>query len=253
MIADSKERFSNKVRDYIKYRPHYPAELFLFLENEGILRRGFVVADIGSGTGISCAPFLEYGCKVFGIEPNEAMRKAAEEQFKSEGKFISLNAMAEKTEIEDKSVDLIFAGQAFHWFDVPACATEFRRILKPGGSVCLCWNDRKYGIPVLEAYEAMLQKFATDYNEVNHRNVGDSKFDILFGKGNHRFRAFDNFQVFDKEGLRGRLLSSSYIPKPDQPAFIHMMKELDEIFDRYQRDGKLKFEYDTKLHYGTLS
>jgi hypothetical protein len=65
-------------------------------------------------------------------------------------------------------------------------------------------------------------------------------------------RTFENCQVFDLESLRGRLLSSSYTPEPGHPDFDAMLKELEEIFRRHEVDGKVTFEYDTRVYYGHL-
>ncbi len=124
-FVDAKQRFSNRVADYIRYRPGYPSAIHEVLRAECGLRPGHVIADIGSGTGFLSELFLKKGNRVFGVEPNEAMRQAGEEYLASFDGFTSVNGSAEATTLDDASVDFVTAGQAFHWFDQNAARREF--------------------------------------------------------------------------------------------------------------------------------
>jgi len=246
------DRFSNRVDNYIRYRPGYPDEVLVFLKQENILEPGSVIADIGSGTGISAQLFLNENV-VYGVEPNREMRGAAERLLAGSSNFKSIAATAEATTLTDESVDLIIAGQAFHWFDKQKCREEFKRILKPEGTVALMWNDRRTdSTPFLRSYEDFIKMFATDYLEVNHKNIDKKVFDDFFGKENYRVKSFNNFQYFDLEGLKGRILSSSYMPAEGHKDFDYMMYVLRKIFNRFQENGKVTIEYDTNIYYGTL-
>lgn len=250
---DSKERFSDRVENYIKFRPGYPDDVITFLRSENLLNDQSVIADIGSGTGISAELFLRNGNTVYGIEPNKEMREAAELLLQQYGNFKSIAASAESTTLADQSTDLVMAGQAFHWFDKAACKTEFKRILKPSGTVVLMWNDRRTNTtPFLEAYEDCIKMFSTDYKEVDHKNITDQTFDDFYGKGNYKMRAFDNAQLLDYEGLKGRLLSSSYIPSEGHSDYNFMLSVLKKIFNRFAENGKVSIDYDTKVYYGKL-
>jgi ubiquinone/menaquinone biosynthesis C-methylase UbiE len=251
---DILHRFSNRVDNYIKYRPDYPAGVIAFLKQEGLLTNDSVVADIGSGTGISSELFLKEGNIVYGIEPNKEMREAAERLLKEFKNFISIDATAEETTLKNNNIDLIIAGQAFHWFDKQKCKTEFRRILKPEGNVVLMWNDRRTdSTPFLRSYEDFIKMFATDYLEVNHKNIDEKIFNDFYGPENYKMKSFDNFQYFDLEGLKGRILSSSYMPPEGHKDFDFMMSVLKKIFNRFQENGKVTIEYDTKIYYGKLA
>ena len=146
------ERFSDRVADYVRYRPGYPPELLECLQRNCGLRPQWVVADVGSGTGLLAKIFLENGNRVFGIEPNAAMRAAGEEFLRGLDQFTSQEGRAEATGLPARSVDLITAGQAFHWFDRRRARAEFERILKPGGWVALVWNERRTSTPFLADY-----------------------------------------------------------------------------------------------------
>jgi precorrin-6B methylase 2 len=76
-LIDSTKRFSNRVGNYSSYRPRYPKSLINLLIQKISLTPELIIADIGSGTGISTEPFLENGNTVYGIEPNREMRNEA--------------------------------------------------------------------------------------------------------------------------------------------------------------------------------
>src|SRR5260370_27703184 len=166
-FADAKQRFSNRVADYVRYRPSYPAALLDLLRAECGLRSSHVIADVGSGTGLLSKLFLENGNCVFGVEPNPEMRQAGEEFLNSFCEFVSVSASAEATTLGDSTIDFITAAQAFHWFDPHAARREFARILKPGGSVVILWNDRRMEeAPLTREYEGLLELFGLDYKRV---------------------------------------------------------------------------------------
>ena len=251
---DPKKRFSTRVENYIKYRPSYPQEIISFLKEKHILSSDSVIADIGSGTGILSELFLKEGNQVYGIEPNIDMRKAGETQLSKYSNFVSVEGSAENTSLNSSSVDIITAGQAFHWFDLETTRKEFLRILKPKGWVILIWNRReKQNNVFLKEYEKFLLKYGTDYTAIEKKKLD---FDKFFGKNrtdmNYNYKKFDNYQMFDYEGLEGRLLSTSYIPLNDHPTFNDMMIDLKNLFDKYQQNGLIKFEYKTEVIYGQL-
>ena len=254
MNMNTLERFSGRIDNYIKYRPDYPQEVIIFLKQEGILTQESVIADIGSGTGISAELFLKEGNVVYGVEPNREMRHAAQKLLAGYKDFCSIDGTAEITMLPTDDIDLIIAGQAFHWFDKEKSKAEFKRILKSNGIVVLMWNDRRTdSTPFLRAYEDFIQLFATDYKEVNHKNIDEKVFNEFFGETNYAIESFDNYQHFDFEGLKGRILSSSYMPDENHKDFNFMLSVLKKIFDRFQENGKVTLEYDTKIYYGKFN
>lgn len=243
-------RFSNRVRDYVRYRPSYPDALIQTLAAEAGLSPASIVADIGSGTGLSSECFLHYGCTVFAVEPNAAMRAAAEEWLREQPRFHSIDATAEATTLASQSIDLITVGQAFHWFERTRSRQEFTRILRPGGWVALFWNSRRTeATAFLRSYESLLQTYGTDYREVNHTRVDASVLQAFFGSS-YQIREFENEQVFDYEGLKGRLLSSSYAPAAGHPDHAPMLRELEHLFTAHQEEGRVRFLYHTHLYFG---
>ena len=247
-------RFSGRVENYVKYRPGYPSGVIETLAKECGLAKGSVVADIGSGTGILSELFLKNGNRVFGVEPNREMREAGERLLKKHPHFTSVDGTAEATTLPDHSMDFATAGQAFHWFDRERARQEFSRILRPNGWVVLIWNERLTNAsPFLRAYEELLQRYGTDYVAVNHRNVNDTTIRAFFAPQTFALRKFENRQVFNFDGIKGRLSSSSYTPEPGHTNYHPMLDALRAIFDKYRVDGKVSFEYVTLMYFGHLA
>lgn len=250
--ASSVERFSNRVENYVKYRPGYPPEMFECFRDELGMTVDSVIADIGSGTGISAKPFLENGNIVYGVEPNAAMRSAAEGYLKDFEKFQSIDGTSEGTNLETTSVDFVIAAQAFHWFKPEPTRREFKRILKPNGYTCLIWNERQLDTtPFLIEYEDLLIKYASDYKEIRHENITEEKIAAFFGKA-FETRNFANKQVFDLDGLTGRLLSSSYMPTESDASYKPLIEELKTLFAKHASSGKIAILYDTNVYFSQL-
>ncbi|HET6424871.1 MAG TPA: class I SAM-dependent methyltransferase [Planctomycetaceae bacterium] len=252
--TDSTARFSSRVDHYVRYRPGYPPEVWDALTHAvSGLHEGAVIADIGSGTGISARLFLEHHCIVHAVEPNAAMRVAAERDLTGVPNFHSHDGTAEATGLPDASVDLVVAAQAFHWFDPTAAKREFARISRNDGWCALIWNTRRLdSTPFLRDYEAFLTQFGTDYLQVRHQTVDRDRLAAFFTTG-WTVETLYNEQRFDREGLHGRVLSSSYTPGPEDPRHAPMLAALDELFDRHQYNSEVAFEYDTEIFLGRVT
>jgi SAM-dependent methyltransferase len=253
-MRDPTQRFSDRVDNYVKYRPSYPPEVVDVLQRECGLTATAVVADVGSGPGNLTRLFLDHGNEVFGVEPNRAMREAGERLLQGYPRFHSIDGTAEATTLPDDSVDLVAAGQAFHWFDRVRAKNEFRRILRGPRWVALVWNERRTAsTPFLVAYEQLLRRYGTDYAQVQHRDAADDAvLGAFFAPQTYTRVNFENRQVFDFDGLQGRLLSSSYAPAAGQPGHEAMLAELRRLFETHQSQGAVAFEYDTQIYYGRL-
>lgn len=251
--ANATTRFSSRVEDYIKYRPGYPIEVVDLLADRCALTPESPIADIGSGTGILTKLFLDNGNTVVGVEPNAEMRAASDRWLSEYSQYGSLNGTADATNLPDRSVDFVLAAQAFHWFDREKTRAEWLRILRPGGWAVLIWNDRHVDTtPFLKEYEAVLNEFSTDYQDINHKNVQDLALLQPFFGGEMYEARFDNAQHFDLEGLVGRVASSSYAPERGTEKFAEMEKALARIFAAHQKNGRVTFTYDTLVYYGQM-
>lgn len=250
---DSTNRFTNRVEDYVKYRPQYPLEVVAYLQEQFDLKTGKAIADIGAGTGISTALFLQAGYEVWAVEPNEAMLTKAKELLGHFPGFHPVQATAENTTLENESIDAIIAGQAYHWFDVEKCKVEFKRILKGEGLLVLMWNERNMRSPFEVDYDALIVKHARDYVKVDHRNIDLEHIAAFFAPQPVQLKIFSNEQLFDFDGLKGRLLSSSYMPTTQDAGYNEMINDLRNLYDRYQQNDTIRISYDTKVYTGRLA
>lgn len=247
------ERFSSRVENYTRYRPSYPKEVVDVLRAECGLTPEFVVADIACGTGLFTRLLLENGNRVFGVEPNKEMREAGGQYLAAFPKFTSIAAIAESTTLPDQSFDLITCAQAAHWLKREEAIREFQRILKPGRFVAIIFNDRQVkGNAFSDDYEKLVVKYGTDYSEVQRLGRIFEGVDF-FAPFRCRKRTLPNHQDFDYASLEGRLLSSSYAPQPGEPKHEAMLADLRQLFEKHQRDGLVRMEYDTNIYFGRLS
>lgn len=250
---DIKQSFSNRVKDYVKYRPTYPSDAIDYLYDIVKIDNNSSVADIGAGTGKFSKLLVERGTNVIAVEPNHEMRKASEQILGHESNFRAVAGFAESTGLPNNSVDFITCAQAFHWFDRTATKMEFNRILKERGKVILVWNTRQTkGTPFLEGLEQLLLNYGIDYSEVNHKNISEDELQLFFKENTMEKSVFKIQQLFYFEGLRGRVMSSSYTPMPKHPNYGPMMEKLKKLFNRYEKNGKVSYLYETDLYWGEI-
>jgi ubiquinone/menaquinone biosynthesis C-methylase UbiE len=235
-MKDPRARFSETVENYDRYRPTYPEALVDWtLEPFG--GRAPRVLDLGCGTGISTRLFSTRAKSIVGIDPNDAMLERA----RAKGGAEYRKGEATKTGLDDRSLDLVIAGQAFHWFDLEATLDELARVLVPSGWCAAFWNMRA-ATPFLDAYEALLVSASKEYREMpGHAET----YARLRGSGRFadvRERSFEHAQRFDRDGLFGRAYSSSFVVHgiDDRDRFD---RELDALFDRFAERGEVEFRY----------
>ncbi len=246
----STQRYTDRVQDYVQFRPGYPTEIIPMLVQECGLAAEHVIADIGSGNGQLSRLFLDHGNHVFGVEPNDAMRSRADDIFKTNNHFTSVNGQAEATTLDRETADFIVVGQAFHWFDITRISKEFRRILKAKDCwVVLIWNDRKTDETAFQAaYEQVLISHAPDYKGIEGSRVSPNVMRLSLG--------VDELARYDFEGMRqmlplepflGRVRSSSYCPLPDDPQHEKLMAECKGLFKMYSQNNLINMDYTTHV------
>lgn len=236
-------RFSDRAADYVKYRPTYPD-----VAVEAILRGlgepdTLVAADIGAGTGISARLLAGRGFRVLAVEPNAAMRAAADPN----PLIVWREGTAEATGLPESSMDLVLCAQAFHWFRQPEAIAEFHRILRPNGRLALMWNSRDRRDPVT-------REFIESIHAVNGEHPAERREldpDVIHRDGHFmpaRLETFDHGQKLDRAGLIGRAASASYVPKEGE-AFDELRRLLNELFDRHRgSDERVALRYVTKVY-----
>ena len=252
--SDGRIRFSRRANDYLKYRPGYPDALAITLRHRIGYSKDFVVADIGSGTGISSRYFLDRGNLVYGIEPNQDMRRVAHEWLGGYSRFHNVAARAESTTLDSHSVDLVVAAHSFHWFDQERARTEFERILRPGKFVILLWNERiSEGTPFLAAYERLIYDHAADYRGASkYPELAQDSLQRFFGPELRGTEEFANRQPVDLEGLVGRTLGMLPGIHAERSRHAALLTALKELFEEHAEQDSVAFEYATRLVWGRL-
>ena len=245
---DFSERFSGKAGDYTRYRPKYPTALSDFLKRETLLSPTDIVADIGSGTGISSEIFIENGNTVYAIEPNDDMRHAAERVFKNQPRLVSIKASAEHTTLPDQSVNLIFAGTSFHWFDIPETQKEFQRILKDRGHIVISWNMRDSDDPFQQRLNELFARNIEKLTKVEQQKDAEAVH-TFFGTQSPGHIILKNTQRFSFPELMGRMRSSSYFPPEDSSLYSRVEEQINDIFRIFQENGKISFNYKTHVYW----
>jgi len=254
MFSDPKKLFSQKVNNYQKYRPSYPSSILDVLKDKCGLSSSSLIVDIGSGTGKLSELFLDDGNQVIGIEPNTEMCRAGKSLLSRHPRFRSIIATAENCALPNQIADFVVVGQAFHWFISELAQLEFARIITPKGWVALIWNVRQMsGKAFNEAYEDLCVRYGVNYNPLLQGEPNVQTIHNFFSENDFMRFSFDNQQVFDFDGLKGRLLSSSYIPDEGDANYSSMIDSLKQIFSENQTDGYVHFDYTTKLFIGQLN
>lgn len=247
------ERFSTRVEAYREHRPRYPRAILDVLRRECGLTSQTVVADVAAGTGLLSEVFLGNGNAVIAVEPNAPMRAVCEELRAEFPQLRCEDGTAEATGLADASVGMVTVGQAMHWFDLDATRAEFVRILRPGGWCVVVYNHRKMGSDAFhEGYERILVEFGGDYRAVQSRHLTDDKLAGFFAPSEMRCASLPNAQELTLEGLRGRVLSSSYMPQEGDAKYPAMIDVVDTLFEDHARDGVVRMEYETAVCYGAL-
>jgi SAM-dependent methyltransferase len=250
---DPLRRFSARARAYAAARPSYPAGVAAMMREEMALAPGAVVADVGSGTGKLTELFLDAGYRTFAVEPNPEMRAYADAAFAGRNGFVSVDGTAQATTLPAASVDAVAAGQAFHWFDPEAARDEWERIVRPGGWAILVWNlRRERSTPFMSAYDALIHRFATDMKLARAERADESAMATLFRGRKPASRVLSHVHDMDRDTLRGRVVSSSFMPGEAEPGHREMQAAIDATFDAHAEGGFVRFEYDTPLFYGRL-
>lgn len=125
---------------YDAIRPDYPAAAVVWAIGERPVR----VADLGAGTGILSRRLHQLGHDVVAVEPDDLMRARLAAACPT---ITALAGTAEAIPLPDQSVDVVVAGQAYHWFDAPRAHIDIARVLRPSGVFAALWNDADAGTP----------------------------------------------------------------------------------------------------------
>ena len=248
--------FSSKVADYIASRPDYPAALLETLKTRCAMAAGALVADVGAGTGLLTRDLLSQGWRVVAVEPNAAMRAAADAALGGIHGYRSVEGCAEAMPLADASVDLVTAAQAFHWFEIDAARSECLRVLKPQGQVALIWNDRVPDDPVHLALDDVFAEFGGEKRAALVAHEGRrsallahedrAQVPAFFGAGVTQEFEWPHEHRLDEAGLTSLVFSRSYIPQRGTQAAGGVEARVRGIFQRFaSAAGAVTVRYST--------
>ena len=250
----NEEKFTGKADLYKKFRPSYPKDLLDYLYSQIGFTQNSVIADIGAGTGILTQLLLERGSKVYAVEPNEDMREISKNDLSKYENFISINASAENTGLNEKSVDFVTSAQAFHYFDRELFKQECCRILNHGGKVAIIWNDVDGDNELIRKTSDIIAKYRI-HDKSDHRQSGNlHEFSDFYADGMYECTIFRNDFYENREYFIGGNLSTSYAPSEEtEPEKYHgFVKELNKLFDEYSVNGILHFPQITRCYVGSM-
>ena len=253
MIADPTQRFTDRAEPYARWRPSYPAALVEFLSTRFAPSKTSAIADIGSGTGILTRLLVELGNPVFAVEPNDAMRN---------GRIRSCPAsQLSQRQSHRRSDD---AGRSFDSVDHRGAGISLVRSHKNPHRVRADSRSRRLGGAGLERKRESPKSFGAAYRKLSDEyradRAGDRRsltrntqaFKEFFAPQDFQIAGFENEQTVDLKGLTGRVLSSSQMPMPGHPRYDEMMRKLRGLFDEFQTDGVVRFDYDARVYFGHL-
>lgn len=247
--------YGDRVDQYVAFRPIYPDDAVAHILRHNQRAAPMDIADIGAGTGILTAQLLRYGHRVFAVEPIEQMREAAKAKLSGWQGFQSIFGSAEATTLSERSVDLVVAAQALHWFDPTAARREFARILRPGGRVEAIWNERRRSGSVFHTeFEHFVSKMQEDIvgDRKSYAESVDEVASRFFGAGSYTEVAFVHYDRLDRRQFAGRILSGSFAPGAAHERYRHWCAAIDDFFEAYAECGIVTIEYETIVVSGTV-
>jgi SAM-dependent methyltransferase len=250
---NSKEKFTNKVADYVKYRPSYPQELIDYLVNEVGLSKSSAVADIGAGTGILTKLLADKVSKIFAVEPNMNMRMACMQLCSGFDSFVAVDGSAEDTTLADNSVHFATVAQAFHWFDRQKTKAEFQRILKTDGKVILIWNSRVPESELIKENDELCRMLCPEFSGFSGgSDVSPEAYSDFYKNGYCEYRVFENDVVLTLESYIGSSLSASYAPSEKEVNYKPFIDGLARLFSKYSCNGNLLLPNKTRCYVGEV-
>ncbi|HZB49021.1 MAG TPA: methyltransferase domain-containing protein [Mycobacteriales bacterium] len=142
---------------YERGRPGYAGSAVAFVLAPVRDRPGLRALDLGAGTGKLTRLLVARGVDTVAVEPAAGMREVLARVVPAAA---VLPGAAEAVPLPDSSVDLVVAGQAFHWFERETALAEIVRVLRPGGVLGIFYNARDDAVAWVRALSGIIGETA---------------------------------------------------------------------------------------------
>ncbi|MBO4697713.1 MAG: methyltransferase domain-containing protein [Lachnospiraceae bacterium] len=249
---DETKLFNGHAEAYAAGRPSYAKELIDCLYGCYGVTADSVIADIGSGTGKFAAQLLERGSTVFCVEPNDDMRRTAEQELGGLSNFRSVKGDASDTTLEAGSVGFVTTAQAFHWFDVAKFRSECARILRPDGMVFLIWNIRDESDPLNRDMREIYTEYCPHFKGFNGGIVKDDPRIREFFRNGYEFVSFANPLYLNRDAFILRSLSGSYSLMEGDARYEEYLKAVADVFEKYAAEGNVTIANQSVAYAGSI-
>jgi SAM-dependent methyltransferase len=225
--------FGGVAEAYDRGRPSYPADAVTWLIGDDPA----TVLELGAGTGKLTRVLVDLGHDVHATDPDPAMLALLEAHLPGVRTAV---AGAEEIPLADASVDVVIAAQAFHWFDLDRALPEIARVLRPGGRICLLWNQRNERIPWVRRLGAIIG---------TQEQLRDPAEALIFSElfGFVEDSEFTHWQTIDRRSIQDLVLSRSNVAVLDEEGRAAKLAEVLAFYDDYGRgmDG-MQLPYVTR-------
>lgn len=242
-INRSSNKFKKSLDLYDAYRPFYSNRLTNYFIQNKLLDKDSIIAEIGCSAGKLTELLLVNGNQVFAVEPNKKIRIICDEYLSHFKKFYSVEGNIEKTTILSNSIDFIFCAESYHCTE--DVKSEFKRILKQDGHVCLIWTVFEKDTSMRELYK-IVNTINEDYKQ--NLTAKEEFADRLFGKNNWDKVEFDNPYYEDVENLKNGICALNFFLNQAQDCNIKKIFASDNNDDNKIKDNKMK----TVCYHGKL-
>lgn len=244
------EAYSIKAANYAKYRWDYAPEAVSFIVEQTGMDGQSVAADIGAGTGIMTQHLMPVCEHVYAVEPNGPMLSWLRSEYGVQKNISFINATSDDTGLPERSIDVLLAAQALHWFDAEPTKAEFQRVLADGGWAVFARNygtDRESG-----AYIDGLKnsKYCTGAVESGHANQEPPTY--YFGGQDYVLQTFPFEVTQDIDSFLGALLSVSWLRVENTDLFDEFKSDASEFFASNSTGGRMTTHGATEVCIGHI-
>jgi SAM-dependent methyltransferase len=241
------KNFDSAAEVYERSRPDYPPAAVEFLQAEFRVGPGIRVVDVGAGTGKLSRALRPTGAEITAVEPLPRMRDV----FRREIPDVRvLDASAESLPFPKASVDLIVAGQAFHWFRGPSAVREIARVLRPRGGLALLWNTRDESVPWVRRFTEILEPYRSDAPGYRSEAWRKAFHGSIFTPLRHRVFPFVHLQP--RDSMADRALSVSFIaglPDAEKAQVARRVLRMLDEDPTTRTSDPIEFPYRTDVYF----